>query len=378
MSKPNRNLFIIGTLLLIAIGVALITSSKGEKQQDEIVIGAIMGLTGSNNHQALVQQKGLELAVKEINRMAKVKVRIIYEDHANDQKKAVAGYQNLKARYPQFPVVITMFSAPSLAVAPLAEKDATLQFVLGTVSPKISEAGEYIFRNSVLPADEIKTILSFINKKFPKEKHNVGILSHQNPGGKEWALAFKKTLSQQGGGVAFEEYLNDQNPEYDTTLLKLKHSKAEIVLLPLFFQQVAQVLKKVQELGVSNKTFITYFPSDTPELLELAEGAAEGLILTSAYATNHQRFQSFASAYQQTFREEPEFYSALAYDSMYILQTIFKRCEYKPETACLKSALAQVEYDGLTGKTTFDENGDTRKNVILKIVRRGKFVTLEE
>ena len=70
--------------------------------------------------------------------------------------------------------------------------------------------------------------------------------------------------------------------------------------------------------------------------------------------------------------------SDLTYDSIYVLAEAMKHCANPNDAICVKNELYKIkDFEGVTGNISFDENGDTRKEVILKIVRAGKFVPFE-
>jgi branched-chain amino acid transport system substrate-binding protein len=79
----TKKIFItIGVIAVIAIGV-FVWLNKAEKKQGVIEIGAILPLSGDVAVYGKNTQKGIDLAVEEINKAGGIngnKIQIIYED----------------------------------------------------------------------------------------------------------------------------------------------------------------------------------------------------------------------------------------------------------------------------------------------------------
>lgn len=84
----------INYLLLFIILFFGCTPKNKTIEKNIIKIGAILPLTGSASELALQHKKGLDFAIKELNRKYKDKeytFKLILEDDQNDPKKSVAG-----------------------------------------------------------------------------------------------------------------------------------------------------------------------------------------------------------------------------------------------------------------------------------------------
>ena len=70
-------------------------------------------------------------------------------------------------------------------------------------------------------------------------------------------------------------------------------------------------------------------------------------------------------------------YSANSYDALKILANIINKSGYNADK--IKHALYKTKnYPGVSGLTTFDNNGDVIKPVIIKTVRNGKFTIFKK
>ncbi len=112
----------------------------------------------------------------------------------------------------------------------------------------------------------------------------------------------------------------------------------------------------------------------TPQnLRELGGDAVEGALFTAGFYSGDtaEDIQSFVSNYTQKYGDEPDMFAANAYDSMKI---VAQALENQGTTGQPKTEMAAIEdYPGITGKTSFAENGEALKEVIILKVENGKF-----
>lgn len=69
-------------------------------------------------------------------------------------------------------------------------------------------------------------------------------------------------------------------------------------------------------------------------------------------------------------------FAPLMYDGTYIIANALKKCG--EDTTCIKKELYATEYNGVTGKVTFDKNSDPIIPIVIKTIKNGKFVPYEE
>ncbi|GAH39763.1 unnamed protein product, partial [marine sediment metagenome] len=94
---------------------------------------------------------------------------------------------------------------------------------------------------------------------------------------------------------------------------------------------------------------------------------------------NREEVAGFYEDYKERHEKGYVEVGALFYDSLKIMAMVMEKCKNPIDTACLKEKLYQVkDYYGASGETSFDEYGDATKTVILKTIKNGQFVPLED
>ncbi len=114
-------------------------------------------------------------------------------------------------------------------------------------------------------------------------------------------------------------------------------------------------------------------------LIEMSRQYAQGAILTDGFfaQSDSANVKDFVKDFRKTYGENPGFIEAVAYDTAMILLKMVSRPEIRYRSALKKELMQLNNYEGVTGLTSFDSNGDVRKKLfILQIKGRG-FVELE-
>jgi len=114
-------------------------------------------------------------------------------------------------------------------------------------------------------------------------------------------------------------------------------------------------------------------------LIEMSQQYAQGAVITDGFfadsALPHVR--EFVKDFTMTYGEKPGFIEAVAYDSTMILFEMVSRPGVRFRSTLKKGLMSLGDYEGVTGLTSFDSDGDVRKKLyLLQIVGKG-FVELE-
>lgn len=376
MSNLTRSLIVIIAIVLIVAGVFYYGNFNinGRQSSEVVKLGAILPLTGNEASVGVAIKNGLELAVKKMNGSGGSKFEIIYEDSHSDPETAISAYKKL-TQIDGVKEIFTSISGVTLAVAPLAEADKVIIVSVTTASSKISQAGDYIFRHNLLPQDETRALASKIYSSGVKELPLIVV----NGEAVTYRDDFRKEYESLGGKISLVEMYTKGSRDYRTELLKIKELKPQAVLSVGYATETGLILKQAKELGLDAQWYSLYTAED-PKVLDIAGKSAEGLIYSHFYnaSSTASDFLKFRDAYQSAYGVAPVPASALAYDSINILFTTLKKCD-RVDTDCVKMALYKTQnYSGITGKITFDQNGDTKKAIVLKTIKNGQFVVLEQ
>jgi len=359
-------------LIFFSVGCA----KKGEK---EIKIGAILPLTGDAAVWGNNTKKGIDLAVEEIGKKGGVngkKIKIIYEDSQGLPQKGVSAIQKL-ITVDKVPVVIDdSMSSVTLAMAPIAEKNKVVILSTGATAPKISEAGEYIFR--IWNSDDLE---GKVSAKFIYEDlrlSNAIILYINNDYGKGLEDVFKREFQILGGKILLSNNFDQGDSDFKTQLAKIKDLRPEIIYLIGYPKEISIILKQASELNVGSKIIGTVTFED-PHIIQLAGKAAEGAIYPYPIEPNKEDLvvNEFLNKYKMKYNEVPGITADVGYDAVNMIALAIKLHGGEKGEDIQKGLVMIKDFHGASGLMTFDKNGDVQKPIRMKTVRNGEFMWLK-
>lgn len=359
-------------VILIALLVCPLGCKKKEPQMEEIKIGAILPLTGSAAPYGENAKRGIELALSELNDSGGVggrKIRVIFEDSRTDPKEAVSALNKLFGTYGIRFIIGDINSSGVLAMAPIAEKNKIILLSPGASNPKISDAGEYIFRNWHSDALEGQVDAEYAYSKM--SWRTASILYVDAAYGVGLAETFRKVFSSLGGKtVVFEAYAQDAT-DMRAQISKIIGAKPDGLYLPGWPKEMAVALKQLKELG-SKIPILSAQGFDDPSILNLAGNAAEGVIFSVPETPdpNNEIVKSFNENYRKHYGQEPGVCSASGYDALrifaYAIDTVGDNVQ---QVQRILASLA--DFPGADGPISFDERGDLLKPFMFKRIHNG-------
>jgi branched-chain amino acid transport system substrate-binding protein len=361
---------LIGLIALLSIGTYyLVTTGYSIKNNEEIKIGVILPQTGKTAYIGEWASQGIELARKELEGKGK-NIKIIYENDACDPKSTVNAMNKL-VQVDNVKVIIgPECSSSVLAAAPIAEKEKVIIFSNVATSSKITDSGEYVFRNRESDALHGKEMADFAFNKLGKRKAGILYLNLDNGIGFE--EAFKKRFTELGGEIVAEESYELSDPDFKTQLTKIKKSNPDV----LYFagQRVENAVVEARELGMKQQIL---GPStiENKAFLEVVGNAGEGIIYTN-FNPDAESIKDYQESYKEAYNKTSEAYAANSYDALMILTGAIELCS--DDTVCIKDYLYKIQdYNGVSGSFSIDKNGDANREIMFKTVKGGEFVNYE-
>ncbi len=364
-------------LAFVCVCLAVLFLSCGKKKEEvkkeEVIkIGAILPLSGDNAQYGIWIKEGLDLKTDLINDGGGIngkKLEILYEDDQAKAPQAANAMQKL-ANVDKVPIVFGSWaSSAALAEAPIAEASKVVVMAVA-ISPKIRDAGDYIFRIQPDARYYIKALVPFIIDSLKLK--TACVLYVNNDFGVDQKDVFKTEFEKLGGTVLSTEEFKQGGTDFRTQLLKMKAKKPTCIFIPAYVE-AGYILKQAKEMGI-NTQFIGSIPFENPDILEIAGDAAEGVIFPHHFdqGSLDTLVMQYQKAYFEKYARNSEGFAALAYDGLTAIVEVIKKCG--ATGSCIKDELYKIkDLPGVTGTTTFDDHGDVVKPILIKVVKDGAF-----
>lgn len=370
MNKRFLTLIII--IVIIIVGVLIYTSQKSAvpEEKEVIKIGAILSLTGKADTLGEDMRNAINLALEKVNSNKQI-VELIYEDGMCDPQEAVTAYKALSLKGVKL-MIGAVCSPSTLAIAPLAEDDSVVLITPASSADSISQAGDFIFRNHVFSSQKAGKIADFANKNF----HSVATLYDQT--NDAYILGEQVFVEEFQGSILARESFQNGDVDFRTQLTKIKSKNPEAVFILALMPQSALILKQLEELAIPSQIISEDALATDEKFLDATENLSDGIIFSGSDFSRETN-PEFWDLYTERFAKNPTIFAAQAYDSLIILSNIIKEKCKTGNPICVKDELYKVrDYPGVSGLTTFDENGDALKPTVIKTIKNGQFVPYEE
>jgi branched-chain amino acid transport system substrate-binding protein len=375
----HRSSVLLEVISILIVSLMIFAFGCAKKEEKEIKIGAILPLTGDNASYGTAIQKGIELGLEEINKVNGIngkKLTILFEDDQADPQKSVAAYKKLTS-VDKVPMILGgVFSASTLAIAPLAEKDKVVLLSPTSSAVEITQAGDYIFR--IYPSDAYDGIfLADFTVKELKAK-TASILYMQVASISAITKVFREQFEANGGKLLDVLGYNEGESDFRSQISKIKKSNPDIVFIPSYLKETAVQLKQMKELGL-NKPLLAVSSFNDPKIFELAGNAAEGVIFSTPVFDPEGKASAivkFLDSFAAKYNEKPNIWAGYGYDVVRIAALAMEKGDAKADK--IKDALYSIKnFPGVTGSTSFDKNGDVNKELKIMAAKSNKFVAYE-
>ena len=323
----RKLLTVLTTCMLAATGVA----HAAEKPKDPEVfnIGAILAMTGSAPYYGEVMSRGAKLAVEEINKaggIAGIKLALYIEDHKSGKaKEGVAGMQRLLSLH-NTRAVLSSFSAPTLAIAPIADREKIFVINGGGVSASLIKASKYMVHNRQLSSALAGAIADLAKKRGYKR---MAIFHWKDAAGDSVRDILKKSWTGDGRKIVAEESVVQGAANIDTQIAKIRAARPDVVALGVFQPEVGLAIKRAHELGIKVPILgVEWTAEDAKIAGSHAEGYEYMLEVFKPTAENPWS-QEFAKAYKAAYNQEPDIFSGNYYEATYVIAELIKRARAK-------------------------------------------------
>jgi len=376
MSIKKRVLFFVLALVVVLSGCSK-SNDSGSDAEDKLVLGVIQSLTGSAAAYGESHDKGISIAIEEINKAGGVNgvpIEVYLEDDKSDPK---AGIDSAKKLISTNKVDVIVGSSASLVTIAFSQENerSKIPLVNGYAgSPKITEQGfEYTWR--VNPTDamlDVKTIESIFEKEGPKK---IAFLAENSDYGVPPIDAASEKVKELGGEVVSYEKYNRGETDFKAQLSKIKETNPDIVFTHGYYTEGSIIARQIKELGIDAQLIVN-MGQGLPKFAELAGDAAEGVIFPTSWfpALTDEESQNFTKAYIEKYKEEPAAFEAGAYVAIKtVVEAVNKGGGATPEK--IQEGLKQLNgFNVLYGELNFDENRQNDLTVLLANFKDGKIV----
>jgi branched-chain amino acid transport system substrate-binding protein len=402
-NRMKRNSKIWLELALVVVGTLLFSCAKKE---DVVILGEFGSLTGGTATFGKSTQKGIEMALEEVNKAGGIQgkpVRIVVEDDQSKPEEAATAVKKLVNQDKVLVVLGEVASSRSLAGAPICQEAKVPMITPASTNPKVTQVGDFIFRVCFIDPFQGEVMAKFARNTLKTNKAAI-LKDIKNDYSVGLAQFFTETFKNLGGTVIAEESYSEGDIEFRAQLTALKAKKPEVIFIPGYYTEVGLIARQARDLGIT-VPLIGGDGWDSPRLIEIGGKALENTYYSNHYTPDDPRpeVQKFLADYKAKYNEIPDAMAPLGYDAARIAFDAIKRSgildeknikdAYSQNTQAkslmeaintpgnrerIRDALAQAkDFPGVTGLITIDENRNAKKAAVVLKIEDGKLKYVE-
>lgn len=353
------------------------SSSAGAASGNTITLGSITTNSGTAAAYGEAELKGFKLAISEINAKGGLngkKIKLESMDDKGDATEASNAFNKLAGDNSVLAVLGPTISSTTAAVAPLADQSKLPAIAPAATSDSIATGG-YLFRTCFKDSYQGEIAAKFAAETLKVKK--VAVLygtgdPYSSGVGKAFAAAAKKA----GLDVVDEENSSSaDDTEYSSQLQKIQASGAEFLYAPYYYSVAGPyIIPQARSLGYKGYVM----GPDGYDGLKLTgdKSQYDKVLYTTHYSpddTSNSKVQDFIKSYKKANNnQEPNTFTALAYDSVYMFKQAYEKAGKNPTREQIRNAISGMSFSGVTGKFTLDKKGSPNKSVIVLELKDGK------
>jgi branched-chain amino acid transport system substrate-binding protein len=382
----KRTLLIVTVISFFVAGLGVCAFAKGP---DSIRIGVNAPLTGDIPKVGEGTKFAAQMWLDDVNAAGgievggkKYKVELIIEDNESKAESAVKANTKLITEEDVLAIIGPQSSKQAIPAGGKANELGTPMISPWSTNPDTTKDRPFVFRGCFLDPFQGPVVANFIKDEFGFKKAAVlyDVASDYPKGLAEFFKAAWEKQNGPGSVVAYESFTT-KDADFSSQLTKINNSGAEVLFTPQYYNEVALIVQQAHQLGW-NKPIVGSDSWGSAETVKLCGKDCYGLFFSTHYAAAGAKgaTKAFIDRYKKEHGYVPDDVAALTWDAMRIVQAAIEGAaeltgDIEKDRIAVRDALASIkDFDGITGKMTFTEDGDPIKcAVVVRISDAGEF-----
>ncbi|MCG8618325.1 MAG: ABC transporter substrate-binding protein [Desulfobacterales bacterium] len=315
-----------------------------EPKQDPFIIGAVFDLTGKGAEDSRELRQGMELAISEVNKWGGINgqpIKLEVRDSRGDHHTAGAMFEEL-ARKSSPDLMVTHYSATSMALAPLAEKFNLPMVSCITSTPELTRQNRWCFRFYTSAWEDVAPALAVLNQMHVT---HLGVIYLDDPFGRELSGFFRtayresnKTLTEAAFETATRDFADHVRAVMDT----------EAVYIVGLTSHLKSILRAIRAAGYQGRVLGPAHMGNTG-IRTMPEAAGVYVSAPTIYNPRYAAAGKLKQRFRERFQADFDLFAANGYDLIKLLAGLMENQSTDPET--IRSCLAGgFSYSGVTGQ----------------------------
>jgi branched-chain amino acid transport system substrate-binding protein len=355
--------FVLSLFLAITVHVTLPDPVKGEN----LVIGVLLPLSGSNAIVGHMQKKAMLLAIDEINRKGVITGgRILELDIRNAGRRSedTRNVVNHFIRDKKYPVIISGGGSRAASEAALwCQRGFTPLIIITGSEDSITRDGlDYVFRIAPPRSHYCDAAMEFTRGIIRPD--NVALIVEKSEFGKSMTKVIRNVAAEERWDLVYEESIDPGKADLTDVNAGLSATKADTVFLAVFPPDTTQIMEAIRAAGFQEQQVVSLAPSSATESAFTACGEDCRGVYSSAlwFDRAETSADSFRERYVERHGTQPDYHAAQAYTAILAAASALRNAD-ETDRETVRNSLKQTRIGSPYGTITFtDWDGFTNQN----------------
>lgn len=346
---------------------------------DAFTLGLICPLSGSSAVSGQILKNATEMAVNEINAAGgingSIQIVLAEVDDEGVPATSVTAMQKLVEQDKVNVVIGSQASSCTLANMEITKAAKIPQITPASSNVAVTQAGNpYIYQMTATDELHMRNIMKYMAEENGAKTFAI-LYESSDFGTGGYKIAGNVCADYNLEMVANEVY-NAGDTDFSVVFGKMQQANPDFFIFWGYHTEVAMICKQMQQYGISYPMIGQGYNS--PELTNLGGAAVEGIMIDTAFdaANPDEKVQEFDKKYTELYGEGYDQNAPQSYDAVYVIKDAVERCiadgkDYK-DGEVLNEYIGSTTWDGVTGVTTFDENGRMDKELLIITIENGE------
>jgi branched-chain amino acid transport system substrate-binding protein len=350
------------------MGMASQPEKPVEKKADAVIkIGHYGSMTGSEATFGQSTDKGIRLAVKEINAKGGIhgkQIELITYDTKGDSGEAGKAVTRLVTSDKVSAVLGEVASSLSLAGGAVCQQYKVPMISPSSTNPRVTQGRDYVFRVCFTDDFQAYGIAKFIHENLKLTK--VAILYDQKQAySKGLRDYFTTAFKAMGGNIVLDQAYSGGDTDYSAQLNAIRAAGAEIVFVPGYYTDGANIAIQARKAGIA-VPLIGGDGWDSEQLGKIAKDAIVGSYFSNHSAPDQPSMQEFIGKFKAEYNNEiPDALTGLGYDAANILFESIKNAKDESPKSIRDALATTAGFQGVTGAITIDSKRNATKALVI-------------
>lgn len=362
---PRFPLLALAALLPFALGAG-----------EPIPVGQVASLTGNRASYGTSCDKGIRLALEEINAAGGVlgsPIKLITEDDQSKSGQPAAAAKKLISGDKVVVLLGEFASSASLEMAPVAQAAHVPMISPGSTNPGVTQAGDHVFRVCFIDPFQGTVMAKFALENLKAKR--VAILRDESSDYSQGlSKYFKEYFLAHGGEIVGERSYKGKDVEFRAQLTAIRATKPDAIFIPGYYEEVGLIAKQARRIGIK-QPMLGGDGWDSASLFAVAGKDLDGCFISNHFSAEDKSpvVRNFVKTYRAKYNEVPDTIAALGYDSMKVAADAMRRAG-TTESKKLREAIATTKgFPGVTGVITLDAERNAAKPAVILEIKDGAF-----